>query len=151
MGAELEFEGKILKISRNSNQEVKPVNVTADVYPAYPTDLQPQITAAVSKAEGISCVADKVFPERNGICGELIKAGADIRVYPGKILIRGVKKLDAAKFYAGDLRAGAGLCIAALMAEGESTVEGVEFIARGYEDICRDFKGMGAEIFLKQI
>lgn len=143
-GAEYIFDKESV-IIRAAGKRRRPVSIVAEVYPGYATDLQPQLIAAMTMADGVSTISDNVFSERFAICNELKKAGADISVSGNKAVITGVRSLKCAEFNAMDLRAGAGLCIAALMAEGESIINGVAYINRGYEDICRDLRELGAE------
>jgi len=113
-----------------------PVNVTADVFPAFPTDLQPQLCAALTVSTGESMVSDKVFPDRFCYADELEKFGAITYGRYGEIQIKGVKTLCGACVKAKDLRGGAALCIAALKADGISEIDGADTISRGYYDFC---------------
>lgn len=116
-------------------------------HPGFPTDLQPQFTAALATAEGTSAVTETVFENRFTQISELKKMGADITQKGKTVLIRGVPKLHGAAVEAKDLRCGAALVLAALGAEGETAVvSGVECIDRGYEDIAALFSSLGADI-----
>ncbi len=115
-------------------------------YPGFPTDLQPQISVALSLAEGTSIITENIFESRFKYVSELVRMGAKIKVENSTAIITGVKKLSGAKVSAPDLRAGAALVIAALAAEGTSEVEGLNFIRRGYENFSGKLRGLGADI-----
>lgn len=115
-------------------------------FPGFPTDMQSQIMACLSMADGISEIYEHVFEDRFKIAAELNKMGADISLEGEKAVIRGVSELHGASVNALDLRGGAGLIIAGLMAEGETTVNNAFYVKRGYQDICGDFYALGAEI-----
>ena len=122
-----------------------PELVTAP-FPAFPTDMQSQMTALLSVAKGDSRIYETVFESRFGVVTELQKMGADVRNRGRFALIHGVEKLHGASVAASDLRSGAALVLAAAVAEGQSKVYGYDFIARGYEDICGIFRLLGARI-----
>lgn len=117
-------------------------------YPGYPTDLQAPIMAALTIAQGTSMVVENVFDSRFKHVGELNRMGAQIVVASDNrtAVVHGVEKLTGATVTAPDLRAGAALVIAGLAAEGETIVEGLEHIARGYENLEGDLNKLGAEI-----
>ncbi|NLP37495.1 MAG: UDP-N-acetylglucosamine 1-carboxyvinyltransferase [Firmicutes bacterium] len=117
-------------------------------YPGYPTDLQAPIMAALTLADGTSMVVENVFDSRFKHVGELNRMGAQIVVASDNrtAVVHGVEKLTGATVTAPDLRAGAALVIAGLAAEGETIVEGLEHIARGYENLEGDLNKLGAEI-----
>lgn len=115
-------------------------------FPAFPTDMQSQMTALLTLAAGESVICETVFESRFGIVGELQKLGADVTCDKRCIFIRGGKKLHGATVTATDLRTGAALVMAGLAAEGESRVYGSEFIARGYENICGTLSLVGAKM-----
>ena len=115
-------------------------------YPEFSTDLQPQMLAAACFYNGTTFVKDEIYPLRFGVTGELLKMGADIIMDRGVAVVRGKEELTGTELTASDLRAGAALVVAALGAEGESNIYGTEHILRGYEDIQRDLKKLGADI-----
>lgn len=119
--------------------------ITAEPYPGFPTDLQPQMTAAACFARGLTVVEDKVFPSRFSYAEELKKMGADLRVLENVCIVSG-GKLHGAVVSANDLRGGAALCAAALGAEGKTTVLNVSHIDRGYESLDGSLKALGADI-----
>ncbi len=115
-------------------------------YPGYPTDMQPQITVALGLASGISIVTESIFENRFKYVDELTRMGASIKVEGSTAIIEGVDKYTGATVSAPDLRAGAALVIAALTAEGYSTVEDIKYIERGYEDFDAKLRELGAHI-----
>ena len=115
--------------------------------PGFPTDMQPQISTLLCLAEGTSIVTDEIFNNRFRYVDELRRMGADISVSGNQAIIRGGKTLKGTQVQAGDLRGGAALLIAALMAEGETCVTGAGFISRGYEHICEDLRTLGCRIW----
>ena len=117
-----------------------------NVYPAFPTDAQPQFCAVLSRATGSSIVVENLFENRFGYTAELSKMGAAITVKDRVAVVRGVPVLHGAVLGALDLRGGAALVIAALSAEGRSVITGVEHIDRGYEYIERTLASVGAKI-----
>lgn len=117
-------------------------------FPAFPTDMQSQTVALLSVAEGESRVYETVFESRFGMVPELRKMGADISCDGKSVNICGRKRLFGTAVNATDLRGGAALVMAGLAAEGNTTVYGYDYIARGYEDICGTLRSLGAEIVL---
>ena len=115
-------------------------------YPGYPTDMQPQITVALGLASGISIVTESIFESRFKYVDELTRMGANIKVEGSTAIIEGVERYTGATVSAPDLRAGAALVIAALTAEGYSTVEEIKYIERGYEDFDIKLRELGAQI-----
>ncbi len=119
--------------------------IIAEPYPGFPTDLQPQITAAACFMHGLTVVEDKVFPSRFSYAEELKKMGADLRVLENVCIVSG-GRLHGAVVSASDLRGGAALSAAALGAEGKTTVLNVCHIDRGYENFDGTLKALGADI-----
>lgn len=141
---ELSEEGLFVDARRASGPVEK---ITTSPYPGFPTDLQSQLMAALTRAEGSSIICENIFEDRFKIIPELRKLGADITELDSKTaLVRGVNRLHGAAVRAEELRGGAALVIAGLMAEGHTTVDGKEFINRGYVDICTDFRLLGGHI-----
>ncbi len=116
------------------------------VYPKFPTDMQSQFVACLSVAKGKSVVCDKIFEARYNIVSELEKMGANIKETSKGLIIKGVEELKSGELYAKDLRGGASLVLAALCANGTTVVKNCEYINRGYEDICRDLRTLGADV-----
>ena len=119
-------------------------------HPGFPTDLQSVLMAVLSVADGESAVRETVFESRFATAGELAKLGADIRLDCDTARIRGRERLYGASVEAKDLRGGAALAVAGLLADGVTRIGGCKYIVRGYEDICRDLAGLGASIAWRQ-
>lgn len=115
-------------------------------YPGFPTDMQPQIAVTLGLCCGTSIVTESIFENRFKYVDELTRMGANIKVESNTAIIDGVEKYTGASVSAPDLRAGAALVIAALAAEGFSTVEEVQYIERGYEDFPEKLRALGAQI-----
>ncbi len=115
-------------------------------YPGFPTDMQPQITVALALAEGASIVTESIFENRFKYVEELRRMGADIRVERNVAVVDGIERFSGASISAPDLRAGAALVIAALQADGVSSIEGIGYIKRGYEDFERKISELGGMI-----
>lgn len=116
-------------------------------YPGFPTDMQAQLCTVMAKAQGECTIVEEVFEARNRHLPELVKMGADIEcVSERKFVLKDTKKLTGCTVQARELRGGAALAIAALCAEGESRIENVEYIDRGYENFQGKLLDVGAEI-----
>jgi len=144
MGVELEEGDDYIRVK--AKDRLKAVNIKTLPYPGFPTDLQPQMSALLSIAEGTSIITESVWENRFQYIDELKRLGADIKVEGRVAVIKGVKKLSGAQVSATDLRAGAGLVLAALAAEGKTTINNLQYIDRGYEAIEKKLNAMGAEI-----
>ncbi|MEE0777006.1 MAG: UDP-N-acetylglucosamine 1-carboxyvinyltransferase, partial [Bacillota bacterium] len=126
--------------------ELKAVDVKTLAHPGFPTDMQPQIMSMLSIANGTSVITENLFEARMKAAPELCKMGADITVNGNIATVRGVKKLQGASVLAKDLRAGAALVIAALAADGETEINGLTIIDRGYYQMESKLSQLGAEI-----
>lgn len=115
-------------------------------YPAFPTDLQAQTMAYLSIAEGVSYVNETVFENRFKHVKELNKMGADIKIERNVAIVKGVKQLKGTKVKSTDLRAGASLVLAGLVADGTTEVFGIEHILRGYQDLDLKLRTLGADV-----
>ena len=124
----------------------KAVNLTTAPYPAFPTDMQAQFIALNAAAEGVGIVTETVFENRFMHIQELQRLGADIRVEGNTAISRGVTTMSGAPLMATDLRASASLVLAGLIASGETTVDRIYHIDRGYENIEEKLGGLGAKI-----
>ncbi len=122
------------------------VHIKTLPYPGFPTDLQQPMMAFLSTAAGNSYIVENIFEDRFNHVAELRRMGANIVVNSRTATIEGVSRLTGAPLYATDLRAGAALIIAALMAEGESRIEQIHYIDRGYEYLERKLQALGADI-----
>ncbi|WNL47198.1 UDP-N-acetylglucosamine 1-carboxyvinyltransferase [Dyella sp. BiH032] len=124
----------------------KAVNITTAPYPAFPTDMQAQFTALNCVAEGVGVITETVFENRFMHAHELQRLGADIRLEGNTAIIKGVDKMSGAPIMATDLRASACLVLAGLVAQGDTTVDRVYHIDRGYENIEEKLGVLGARI-----
>lgn len=115
-------------------------------HPGFPTDMQSQMTAMLSVVPGESSITETVFESRFGVVEQLCRMGAGLECDGSCVLIHGGGSLHGAEITACDLRSGAALIMAALKAEGRSVLHGYEFVARGYEDICKVLRSLGAKI-----
>lgn len=122
------------------------VNLETDVYPGFPTDLQSVFVAAAAVAEGTSFISEHVFEGRFAAAKELRKLGGHIIIRDRTVCIDGVCPLTGGAVTAPDLRGGAALVVAGLAAQGETLISEDFHIRRGYEDICWDLRGLGADI-----
>lgn len=113
-------------------------------YPGFPTDMQPQITTLLALSEGTSVVTESIFENRFKYVAELARMGADIKVEGNMAVINGVENFMGAAISAPDLRAGAALVLAGLVAEGFTIIDQIEYIERGYEDLESKFVALGA-------
>lgn len=124
-----------------------PVRLVTSPYPGFPTDLQSVALAAATKGRGRSSIEETIFENRFRIVEDLKKMGACVEQTDSRcVTIQGVESLHGARVEARELRGGAALVAAGLMAEGESLVGGCSYIYRGYENICRDFRELGARV-----
>ena len=117
-----------------------------EVYDGFPTDLQSPIMTALSVAEGESVLEERIFEDRFRVVDELKKMGADIWTEGNKAYINGVEGLRGSDVEAEELRGGAALVVAGVAANGRTVVKNRHFIERGYENICRDLRNLGADI-----
>ena len=117
-----------------------------EVYDGFPTDLQSPMMAVMALAEGRSMIEERIFENRFRIVQELRRMGADIETVQNKAYIRGVEKLEGARVEAEELRGGAALVVAGLAAKGRTVIRNRHFIERGYENICKDLRNLGADI-----
>ncbi len=144
-----------VNFSVNQNQitvlggrRIEPANIITLPYPGFATDLQPQFMSLVTLAEGSSVIKETVYSNRFGHVEELRRMGANIQLDTNSAIVRGVKMLSGASVRARDLRAGAALMIAGLVANGVTEITGVEHLMRGYEKIVEKLQGVGAKIEL---
>lgn len=124
----------------------KKCNVKTMPHPGFPTDMQPQMATVLTIAEGTSIVTEGVWDNRFRYIDQLTVMGADVQVDGKTAVITGIEKLKAAPVQAVDLRAGAAMIIAGLISEGETEIENIQYIDRGYENIVEKFTALGADI-----
>jgi UDP-N-acetylglucosamine 1-carboxyvinyltransferase len=125
---------------------LRAIDIETLPYPGFPTDMQAPFMALLTKSEGDSVITETVFENRLGHVAELNRMGADIRVKGKHALIRGVPMLSGAPVVATDLRASAALVLAALAADGKTTIQGLHHLDRGYNDLEGKFQQLGAKI-----
>ncbi|HON27746.1 MAG TPA: UDP-N-acetylglucosamine 1-carboxyvinyltransferase [Mesotoga infera] len=125
---------------------LKPVTVSSEPYPGFPTDLQPLLTSVLATVEGTSILEENVFENRFGYVDELNRMGAKIKVSSRQAFIVGVHRLSGAEVVAPDIRAGAALVMAGLAADGETIINNVTHIFRGYERFQEKLSRLGAKI-----
>ena len=136
------------EIRLKAPKRLKAVDVKTMPYPGFPTDMQAIIGTVLSVANGTSIIVENIFENRYKYITELQKMGAKINVEGKTAIIKGVKKLYGAKVHATDLRGGASLVLAGLVAKGTTNVENIEYILRGYENLDGKLKNLGAEIYM---
>jgi UDP-N-acetylglucosamine 1-carboxyvinyltransferase len=124
----------------------KAANVSTLPFPGFPTDLQPMAIAMASIADGTSMITENVFEARFRFVEEMIRLGADARTDGHHAVVRGIRQLSSAPVWSSDIRAGAGLVLAGLVADGETEVHDVFHIDRGYPLFVEILQGLGAEI-----
>jgi UDP-N-acetylglucosamine 1-carboxyvinyltransferase len=144
VGVNVEREDADVLVS--SARRLEPVEVTSQPYPGFPTDLQAQIMALLCLADGNSVITEKIYPDRFMHVAELSRMGARLRKEGPTVIVEGVKRLIGAPVMASDLRASAALVLAGLMAKGQTRVNRVYHIDRGYERIERKLQALGAEM-----
>ena len=139
-------DGRDFFIRVSADKRPRAVNIKTLPYPGFPTDLQQPMMALLATAEGNSFIMENIFENRFNHVPELAKMGASISISSRTATVEGVEKLYGAPLCASDLRAGAALVIAALAAEGESTISQIHFIDRGYEFLEHKLRALGADI-----
>jgi UDP-N-acetylglucosamine 1-carboxyvinyltransferase len=125
---------------------LKAADIVTEEYPGFPTDLQAQYMALATQAEGASVITENIFENRFMHAQEMLRMGANIKIEGRRAIVRGKTPLSGAAVLASDLRASASLVLAALVADGETIIDRVYHIDRGYENIEEKLKGVGAQI-----
>ena len=143
-GVKIERRGPDLVV--RGNGDLKPTDVITMPYPGFPTDLQAQFMVLMAITPGISVITEKIFPDRFMHVEELARLGADIALEGPSAIVKGVPRLSGAPVMASDLRASAGLVLAGLVAEGQTLVNRVYHLDRGYEKLDEKLRGLGARI-----
>jgi len=144
MGARVDEKDDAIRV--RSLGAHRPVSFKTQVYPGFPTDLQQPMSALLCTAAGTSRVVENIFESRFRHLAEMERMGANVRVYEQTAVIEGVPQLHAAAVEASDLRAGAALVIAGLMAQGTTEIYNTHYIDRGYEHLETKLNSLGAEI-----
>ncbi|MEM1287139.1 MAG: UDP-N-acetylglucosamine 1-carboxyvinyltransferase [Pseudomonadota bacterium] len=144
-GAQIKILDDTIEVSRNGNG-ILPVDVTTDPFPGFPTDLQAQFMALMTRAQGTSTITETIFENRFMHVAELARLGASIRLDGQRAMVEGQPNLAGAEVMATDLRASVSLVIAGLAAQGETTVGRVYHLDRGFENLEAKLSACGAEI-----
>jgi UDP-N-acetylglucosamine 1-carboxyvinyltransferase len=142
----VEVEGRGLRVVRKRSGRMKGVDIETAPYPDFPTDLQAQAMALLCLADGQSRIRETIFENRFMHAPELTRLGAQISVHGNEAIVTGVERLVGAPVMATDLRASVSLVVAGLAAEGETTVNRVYHLDRGFEGLEAKLAGCGAEI-----
>ena len=144
IGCEVEESDDAVRVV--ASKKLQNTQVKTLPYPGFPTDMQPQMVVTLGLAQGMSIVSESIFENRFKYVDELMRMGAEIKVEGNTAIIDGVAKYTGASMVAPDLRAGAALVIAALAADGYSTVDDIKYIERGYEEFEVKLQSLGAVI-----
>ena len=144
-GAEVSIEPEGLRVSR-TRRDLQCADVMTEPFPGFPTDLQAQFMAMMTTARGASMITETIFENRFMHVPELARMGANITVHQSSALVRGVSVLTGAPVMATDIRASVSLVLAGLVAEGETTVNRVYHLDRGYEHLEEKLRACGADI-----
>jgi UDP-N-acetylglucosamine 1-carboxyvinyltransferase len=146
LGSKIDISSRGVYI-QSLKRPLNPPFLQTAVYPGFPTDLQSAALASMLKGKGSCLVEENIFENRFRVVEPLKKMGADIEpAADNSVKVTGVESLKAAQMRAAELRGGAALVIAGLQADGESVIDGCSYIYRGYENICRDLRELGARI-----
>ncbi len=149
MGVPMDIE--VDKVTIRQADELKDVDIQTLPYPGFPTDLQQPLTALLCKAKGESVIKETIYTERFKHCLELQRMGANINLIPASAIIQGPVNLYGDNVSATDLRCGASLVVAGLMAEGTTTIHEIYHIDRGYENLDGKLQALGAKIWRERI
>ncbi len=149
MGVHIETYEDYVIVSKN--EDLQAIDVKTLVYPGFPTDLQQPFTSFLTAATGTSIVTDTIYSARFKHIDELRRMGAKIKVESSSAIITGPTKLEGAKVKASDLRAGAALIVAGLMAEGTTEIYGLEHVDRGYEQLIDKLTILGAHVWREKM
>lgn len=144
VGAKVEVAHDVILVK--GPERLKPTNIKTMPYPGFPTDMQSQFTSLLTTAKGTSIVTENIFENRFKYINELIRMGAVATIEGRTVIIQGVNKLHGAQIDIKDLRGGAALVMAALVAEGTTKISGINYIERGYENIIEKLSIIGAKI-----
>lgn len=147
-GCEIEITNKM--ISLKAPKRLKPIEIKTMPYPGFPTDLQQIFSAMLTKANGTSVIIENIFENRYKYLAELRKMGAKITTEGKTAIISGVRKLNSATIVCTDLRGGAALVIAGIMAKGKTKIEDIDYILRGYENIDAKLNSLGAKVKIEE-
>jgi UDP-N-acetylglucosamine 1-carboxyvinyltransferase len=146
VGVEITELNPTTLLVKNGKNGLTAKDVTTEPHPLFPTDMQAQYMALMTQAEGVSVVTETIFENRFMHVSELVRMGANIQVSGNKAIVRGKTQLAGAPVLASDLRASASLVLGAVAASGETEIDRVYHIDRGYENIVKKLKSVGADI-----
>ncbi len=149
MGCNIEIYNDYLIVDNQNS--LKKINIKTDYYPGFPTDLQQPFTTLLTQCDGISHIEENIWENRFMNIPYLNKMGASIEIEGNKCIVKGKTKLKGSIVVATDLRAGASLLVAGLIAEGETTIKEINHLLRGYEEIVEKLTNVGAKIEIKEI
>ncbi len=144
MGVEMNVGSDFVEV--RGGKKLRAIDIQTLTFPGFATDLQQPITPLLCIADGDSCVVETIYPERFKHCAQLNKLGAHIDIEDGKAIIHGPCKLKGCDVVATDLRCGAGLIIAGLMAQGETIIHDAYHIYRGYDNIVNKLRALGGDV-----
>lgn len=145
MGFGFELEGS--KLTLLPAKKITAVSITTSEFPGFPTDMQAQLMAVATQAEGVSTIEERLFENRFMHVAELNRLGADIRIKGNMATVYGKSKLIGADVMATDLRASSALVLAGLVAQGETRIHRVYHLFRGYEHLAQKLQGIGADVY----
>lgn len=148
MGVDLQIDSDKIYVPKTDH--LKPISVKTMPYPGFATDLQQPLTPLLSKAVGESTIVDTIYPKRVKHIPELQKMGMDIEAQDGRIVVRHTEKLHGADVKAGEIRAGASLMIAGLMADGETVIHDADHILRGYDRVVWKLNRLNANVRIEE-
>lgn len=149
IGVDVKENGNSVIVS--AGNKYKGINVVVETYPGFPTDLQQPLTVLLSKCSGISSIKETIYPARLSHVESLNKMGAKIEIKDDLIIVNGERKFIKGNVSGKDLRGGISLVIAGLLAKGESKIDGVKYIKRGYSDLIYKLNNIGADIRLERV
>ena len=150
MGVEItSIEDDVVEV--NGNVELKPIDIKTLPHPGFPTDMQSQIMALLATVKGTSVITETIFENRFMHVSELNRMGSKIKIEGRSAIIEGVEELSGCEVKATDLRAGAALILAGLVAKGETIVDDIYHIDRGYVNIEEKLRNLGAKVFRKEV
>ena len=148
MGVDLQIDSDKIYVPKTDH--LKPISVKTMPYPGFATDLQQPLTPLLSKTAGESTIVDTIYPKRVKHIPELQKMGMDIEAQDGRIVVRHTEKLHGADVKAGEIRAGASLMIAGLMANGETVIHDADHILRGYDRVVWKLNRLNANVRIEE-
>ena len=149
MGVDFKLDKKSVTI--NACKNLKPIDITTEIYPGFPTDLGQPMSVLLTQAEGVSKMTETIWENRTGHYPYLSKMGANIKLNGLEATITGKTNLTGTDINATDLRGGAALIVAGLIASGTTTIHDIDYILRGYENIINKLSNVGAKISLEEI